>query len=620
MDNMNAAQQKAVTHTEGPMLVLAGPGSGKTFVITQRVRYLIEKMHVRPDKILVITFTKAAACQMQQRFFKLMGDKSVPVSFGTFHAVFFQILKNTYRFNADNIIKEREKYNLLSAILEELKREKRYEENSTANTSENIQLLLSEIGSVKNKGRIGEEGFNSMVVEKDEFKHIYEAYKNEMRANRKIDFDDMILMCRELLMSRDEVRELWQDRFEYILIDEFQDISPMQYDVMRILAQPQDNLFIVGDDDQSIYGFRGSEPSIMLNFTKDYPNAEKVLLNINYRSAKAIVQSSLVLISNNRVRFKKDVEADNKCENGVRKYCFSSKKLELDGIVDLISQYMSMENSSYRDIALIYRTNNNMAYIAQRLSKADIPYIMKEKPVNMYNTPVARDIISYIRYALYQDNPECFYRIMNKPSRYIKRSTVPTIAFSMSELVSNNREYEYVVKNILKLYNDLRFMESMTPYAAINYIRRGIGYDSYLQKESESLNNGMEKLRDSMEMLDNLMENAKNFDTLKEWLYFAENYDKLITDDKPDEADRDAVSIVTMHASKGLEWKNVILPDINEGVIPHKKALTDSQIEEERRLFYVAMTRARENLFLFYVNDKETGNILPSRFLDEIIV
>lgn len=601
------------------MLVLAGPGSGKTFVVTQRIKYLIEQYHVKPDGILVITFTKAAAAEMQDRFARLNEGKLYPVHFGTFHSVFFQILRHTYRFTAQNIIRERDKYRFLTQIIGEMPEEIR----GQAQIDDNIELLqnlLSEISAVKNNGITPQE-IQSTTVSQAEFEYIFQRYKQEMNRCRLIDFDDMVLLCRNLLVERPDTLKLWQERFQYILVDEFQDICSLQYEVVRMLAKPQDNLFIVGDDDQSIYGFRGSKPEIMMNFTKDYPEAQQVLLNVNYRSKQGIVDTAGKLIAHNKVRFAKEVKAQNEQTDGVNIYSFSSKLKQAENIGLLIKQYMEQPGAKYNDIAILYRTNNHTVYMADKLMKEGIPFYMKEKPKNIYDSPIAKDIIAYLNYALYENCLEDFLRIMNRPVRYIKKSTVPRQAFRMEALIQNNKSTEYVVQNIVDLYDALRFIKGLNPFSAVNFIRKGIGYEAFLKKQA--LENGRDAAKE-IEMLEELMQLAKDFETIPEWLEHIQNYDTIMREITQQEnglksAGTDAVSMVTMHSSKGLEWKVVILPDVNEGVVPHKKAVTDNELEEERRMFYVAMTRAKESLFLFYIQEKEAGNLLPSRFLDEIL-
>lgn len=621
---VNEAQHRAITHKDGAMLVLAGPGSGKTFTVTQRIKYLIEQHHIQPEDILVITFTKAAAAEMQERFVKLNDGKCYPVCFGTFHSVFFRILRHTYRFTADNIIREADKYRILTQIVSDLPPELRSQEEHCTNAnmdSETLQRLLAEISKVKNNGLAPGE-ITSETVSQTEFEYIFHAYKQEMNNKRLIDFDDMVLLCRDLLVSRPEVLKIWQERFRYILVDEFQDICPLQYEVVRLLAKPQDNLFIVGDDDQSIYGFRGSNPEIMLHFTEDYPDASQVLLNVNYRSKQDITETAGKLIAHNKVRFSKDVRTQNIQKDGVRVYSFHSKPKQAENIALLIKQYMEQPGAKYSDIAILYRTNSHIAYTAERLVRQGIPFSINEKPKNIYDSETAKDMIAYINYALHEDSVSDFLRIMNRPVRYIRRNTVPRNPFSMQEILENNRTLGYVVENIIGLYDGLRFIKGMNPFSAVNFIRKGIGYDDYLKKKASECGRDAAK---ELEALEEIMQLAKGFETLAEWMEHVQNYDSTIRElqhGSGKNCHTDAVNIVTMHASKGLEWKVVILPDVNEGVVPHKKAVTDSELEEERRMFYVAMTRAKENLFLFYIKEsmekKEAGNLLPSRFLDEM--
>lgn len=620
--NLNEAQSAAITHGDGAMLVLAGPGSGKTLVITQRIKYLTEELNISPEDILVITFTKAAAGQMQERFSRISSKAGCPVNFGTFHATFFNMLRHTYKFTAENIIREGDKYKLMAKVLEEMPPEVVSQDRDKNSggvhdmEDELIQRLLAEISTVKNNGITPQE-LKSDTVTQAEFEYICGAYKKEMNSLRLIDFDDMVLLCRDLLVSRPEVLKMWQERFKYILIDEFQDICPLQYEVVRLIAKPQDNLFIVGDDDQSIYGFRGSKPEIMLNFNKDYPEAKQVLLNVNYRSKRDIVEAAGRLIAHNDVRFSKKVETNDAQTDGVKVYSFTSKQQQAKHIALLVNQYMQQEGARYSDIAILYRTGNHIVYTAQSLMLEGIPFHMKEKPKNIYKTPIALDITSYLRYALKQDSVSDFFRIMNSPVRYIKRKHVPIKPFSMRELINNCQGESYVVKNIIQLYDDLHFIKELNPYSAVNFIRKGAGYDAHIKKQC--LEKGIDST-EKMTELDELQQLAKDFDTIEEWLTYIEGYDAIAQKaaDAKARKEEDAVNIVTMHASKGLEWKVVVLPDVNEGVVPHKKAVTDAELEEERRMFYVAMTRAKEKLFIFYIQEKEAGNFLPSRFLDEI--
>lgn len=609
--NVNESQSKAISFGAGAMLVLAGPGSGKTFVTTQRIKYLIQEQKIPPENILVITFTKAAATEMKQRFINLMDEQIYPVCFGTFHAIFFQILRHTYKFDSRNIIKEGQKNNIIKQLLREipqeilLKDESVRTDNFTEPDNDTIQGILSEISCIKNNDLLLEE-FKSEILSKEQFMFIYHEYKKTMSSQKLIDFDDMILLCRDLLLTRPNLLKIWQEKFKYILIDEFQDINPLQYEIVKMLAKPENNIFVVGDDDQSIYGFRGAKPEIMMDFKKDFPKARQVLLNVNYRSKKDIVETGYRLIEHNRQRFNKLVTANNISEDGVKIYSFTSKDEQAKNIALLIKQYMSMPDSKYSDIAILFRTNNSIVYTAQRLNKEKIPFYLKEKPKNIFETSVAKDLIAYLRYSLKEDNIKDFYRIMNKPVRYIKRDSVPLKPFSMSELIKNNENTDYVQKNILQLYKHFNFIRRLSPFMAVNYIRKGIGYDEYLKKQGKNY-----------EEIEEIHQYVRDFETTEELLDYIENYD-MVSEQNIKIPDSDAVNIVSMHASKGLEWKVVIIPDVNERVVPHKKAINERQLEEERRIFYVALTRAKEKLFIFYVHEEKAGNNLPSKFINEI--
>lgn len=274
--SFNHSQEEAIRHFKGPALVLAGPGSGKTTVITHRTKQLIESYHVEPEHILVITFTRAAALEMKERFMNLMDGKRTAVTFGTFHSVFFRILKYAYHYRAENIAREEERQNFIREIIQNLHLE-------IEDENEFVNDILSEISVIKND-RIALEHYYPKNCSEQIFKAIYEQYEWRMQKENRIDFDDMLLLTYELLAARLDILKLWQEKYSFILIDEFQDINKVQYDIIRMLAAPRNNLFIVGDDDQSIYRFRGARPEIMLGFEKDYPDARRILLNIDRKS------------------------------------------------------------------------------------------------------------------------------------------------------------------------------------------------------------------------------------------------------------------------------------------------------------------------------------------------
>ena len=297
----NKEQEEAITHKEGPLMVLAGPGSGKTLVITYRVKWLIENAGVHPSNILVITFTRAAAEEMRKRFFAFDGMENAPVTFGTFHSIFFMILRYAYRYTAGNIIREDVKRRYIKEMTENMELE-------IEDEKEFLSGIINEISYVKGE-MMSLSYYHSSNCSDELFAQIYEGYERRLREENLIDFDDMLVFCYELLKERKDILAMWQQKFQYILIDEFQDINKVQYEIVRMLAGKGDHLFIVGDDDQSIYRFRGARPEIMLGFEKDYPDAKKVILNTNYRCSAEIVDSAEHLISHNTKRFPKNMQA-----------------------------------------------------------------------------------------------------------------------------------------------------------------------------------------------------------------------------------------------------------------------------------------------------------------------
>ena len=306
--SLNQAQAEAVAHKNGPCMVLAGPGSGKTLTIAKRIEYLITKYKVRPEEILVITFTKYAANEMKNRFRQIIGTSGVPVTFGTFHGIYYGILKWAYGLNQANLLLEEEKIQLIKQIAVSMD----WGEISDAEEEKDIlEELAIEIGNVKNNC-YDIQSYESSRYGTNRFRELYQSYEKEKRKLRKIDFEDMLVMCRDLFRSRPDILEKWQKKFRYILVDEFQDVNQAQYDVVRMLAEPENNLFVVGDDDQSIYGFRGAKPGIMMEFRKNYPESKQILLNINYRSTAHIVRGALRVIAHNQERYEKEIISKKK--------------------------------------------------------------------------------------------------------------------------------------------------------------------------------------------------------------------------------------------------------------------------------------------------------------------
>ena len=604
----NEAQTTAISHVDGPCLVLAGPGSGKTLTIVNRIKHLIQDSKVRPEEILVITFTKYAAAEMKSRFFSIVQGKYTGVTFGTFHGIYYGILKWAYRFGPQNILSEEEKYQMLLQIVGRKEIDEFEEEDF-------LKEISMEIGKVKNNG-LNIEEYETSICRTKTFREIYMEYEKQRKGQRKIDFDDMLILCYDLFRNRPDVLKKWQEKFRYILIDEFQDINKVQYEVIKMLAAPENNIFIVGDDDQSIYGFRGADARLMFQFKKDFPLAKQVLLDMNYRSSENIVTNAMKVIKNNEVRFQKRIQANKgKGEN-----------LHIQEVKDPIeeSQYI-IEQISIRlkkgipaeNIAVLFRIHTDARALVEALLETDIPFYMREKFPNIYHHFIAKDMMSYFKLACNQRERSHFLQVMNRPKRYLGRDCLISSEVSFEDIRRFYCDKDWMIDRIDQFEWDLKMIANMAPYAAIQYIRKKIGYDDFLKEYAEVRKL---KLTDLKEILSEIEEFSKPYATFSEWFQHVEEYTEALKE-KEQEKDKDkkGVQLMTMHAAKGLEFDTVFLIEANEGRIPYQRAEKNENIEEERRLFYVAMTRAKEVLKISYVKIKNGKESSPSRFIEELL-
>ena len=604
--NYNKSQQQAIRHKDGPMLVLAGPGSGKTAVITQRTKQLIEYENIDPSNILVITFTRAAAQEMKQRFLAATGEERTKVTFGTFNAIFFMVLKLAYHFDSGNIISEEQRYQFMREILS-------YHHLEYRDEGEFIGDVLTEISRVKNE-QIPLEHFYSSSCGEEVFRKIYREYDERLKRNRLIDFDDMLTYTYELFSQRKDILSAWQKKYRYILIDEFQDINLIQWKIMCMLAAPENNLFVVGDDDQSIYRFRGSKPEIMLGFQKIYPQAKIVNLEVNYRCEPPIVEAAMRLIAHNEERFPKKIRAGKAGKQKVRFQYFEDCYKENAFLAEDIRQ--TVQNGvPLSEIAVLFRTNMQPRALMEYMVSANLAFQTKDRIPDIYEHWIARDFFTYIRIAQGSDSRADFLSIMNRPKRYIGRDSLPDETVCFDEWMKLYEEQPWIAERIEKLWYDLKHLSRLSPYAAINYIRRGIGYDDYLAEYAEYRNVNKE---DFYEVADEILASAKGYRTFEEWFAHIEEYRqelKRLAQEK--RRNQNAVTFATLHSAKGLEFTKVYLIDVNEGVMPYKKAVLKQDVEEERRLFYVGMTRAKESLTICSVKKMRGKEVELSRFIKE---
>ncbi len=603
----NEEQKKAVEHTQGPMLVLAGPGSGKTAVIAGRLCRLIQK-GVSPSSILVVTFTRAAAAEMKERFLRQSGTSSTLVTFGTFHGVFYGILRHTWHISGQNIISEEQKNQLLQELVTHSYKDAEGESDLPRSVSKEISTVKS--------GGLELEHFYSAVLPQEVFRRIYQEYQAWMKENRKLDFDDIMVWCRRLFDQRPDVLRLWQKKFQYILIDEFQDISPLQYHIVKQLALPENNLFIVGDDDQSIYRFRGANPGIMLNFPKDYPNAKRAALEMNYRSTPEILTCAGRLIAGNQRRFAKKIQASHQGGAPVELQIFDHVREETLELAKSIRK-KAEEGLPYEKMAVLARTNMGCRAAAEQLMAWQIPFYAGDIIPCIYDHWIAKNILAYLRIGAGSRKRADFLQIYNRPNRYFTREAFDEAQISFEHLYQYYEEKEWMCQRVEQLEQDLQVLGQLAPYGAIQYVRRGIGYESYVREYAQSRNLPPDEL---LQVLDELADGARGFSNLEAWEKHITQYREELQ--KQNQRDRkkakEGVMISTLHASKGMEYAQVYILDVNEGVIPYHKAILEADLEEERRMLYVGMTRAEKELHLYAVRERYEKKMELSRFLAEI--
>ena len=606
---VNQAQKKAIMHGDGPCLVLAGPGSGKTLTIVNRIKYLIEDRKVRPEEILVITFTKYAAAEMKLRLKALMEGRNVPLTVGTFHGIYYGILKWAYHFGPQNILSEEKKYQLVRRIVSRQEAEIFDEEDF-------LQEVVTEIGVVKNN-RLDISQYEAKKCSSEMFRNIYCEYEALRKKARKIDFDDMLVLCYDLFVSRPDVLKMWQQKFRYILIDEFQDINQVQYDVIKMLAEPERNLFAVGDDDQSIYGFRGADSRLMFAFQRDYPECEQILLDVNYRSTSNIVNNSLKVIAHNEIRFEKAIRAQRAAGASLHVQEVRDSEEESGYVLDEIENRMK-SGVKPEQIAVLYRIHTDARAMVEKLIERQIPFQMREHMPNLYQHFIAKDICAYFRMAEGTWDRTDFLQIMNRPKRYIGRDSISgNRSVSFEEIRKFYCDKDWMQDRIDQFEWDIKMLGKMAPYAAIQYMRKKIGYDDFLREYAATR---QMPVSDLFDVLSEIEEAAKPYQTFEEWFAHVEEYTNVLKiREQKKEMNHDGVRLMTMHAAKGLEFDTVFIIQANEGRIPYKKSLKENGVEEERRLFYVAMTRAKNVLKIVYVKAKNGKETSPSRFVEELL-
>lgn len=613
---LNRGQDEAIKHGNGPCMVLAPPGSGKTLIVTERTRYLIEESGVRPDQILVITFTRYAAREMKERFERLTAGKNYPVTFGTFHSIFYGILKCAYGIGANNLMSEKESSVLLQEVLDQTDIESTPE---VEDEEELVRELLREVGMVKN-GLCHLKDFHSKYLTQDEFAEVFRSYEYQKKELKKFDFDDMLVQCYALFRKKPEILQGWQKRFQYILIDEFQDINRVQYEVIRMLAAPRYNLFVVGDDDQSIYGFRGAKPELMLYMKQEFPSLRTISLTVNYRSTEFITGAAARVILHNDTRFYKRVQSFRGRGQNVHVQEVLDEQEEAQYVTEEIQKKLD-QGIKPGEIAVLFRAAVQARMISEILSEHRIPFEMRDYVTNFYRHFIVKDMMAYLQLAAGKRDRSLFLTICNRPLRYLARNSMENRQVNFEDLRKFYCDKDWMLDIIDQFDVDVRMMKNMAPYAAIQYIRKKIGYDDFLKEYAEKHQISWKQLMDVMAELE---ERSKNFKSYDEWEIHIAKYTQELEEQQAKarkiKGEREnKVQLMTIHSAKGLEFEDVFVIHANEGEIPHQKAEKKDEIEEERRLFYVALTRAKNNLCISYITQKNGNSIKPSRFVEELL-
>lgn len=617
IDKLNENQLKAVNHLDGPCMVLAGPGSGKTRVITYRIANMVVNKNIKPTSILAISFTKASSIEMKNRALSLSNDfRMNKVTYGTFHSVFFRILRYFENYNIESILDEKTKRIGLKNILKGLNIE-------NADDDETIGQVINEISYVKNE-LMDKRDFKSEVLTNDEFIKVYNFYEEYKQQMNKIDFDDMLIKTYELLKNNKAALDRVRSVYRYILVDEFQDINKVQFEALKLIANPSNNIFVVGDEDQSIYGFRGSRPDFLLEFEEYFSNTKKVLLDINYRSKGEIIDIANRLIEKNTNRYEKVIKCGQ--GNGAKVNYISPEDSEEEAvyIAKDIKNKVQEDYTEYTDFAVIYRTNIQSRALVDVFMDMRIPFVVKDSIVTIYDHWAAQDILAYLRIGVNPNSNKDWIRIINKPFRYISKDNLNLIKDEpdfINSLINKCDLHPKQVKTINDLDIDISYVKGLNPKNAISYIRTTLDYDRYIL---DYCANRKIKTNGLIEILNELESSATNFKTIQEYLEHIERVKSEIVDNKNNK-ETDGVIFTTMHSAKGLEFKNVYIIGANEGTIPHEKSYEiddeekkNDQIEEERRLMYVAITRAEENICISSPINKYGKRVSKSRFVEDI--
>ncbi|HBF2237045.1 TPA: DUF3553 domain-containing protein [Clostridioides difficile] len=645
LDTLNPAQREAVEKTEGPVLILAGAGSGKTKVLTTRIAYLIEDKGVQAPNILAITFTNKAANEMRERVEQNIGPETKDMWISTFHSCCVRILRkdiNKIGYNRSFVIYDSaDQVTLVKDCLKEL------------NLSDKVfepKAVISAISGAKDKLYTPKQfkdinmADNRMVKIAD----IYALYQDRLKRNSALDFDDLILKTVELFKANDEVLAYYRSRFRYIMVDEYQDTSKAQYELIKLLAREHQNICVVGDDDQSIYGWRGADIRNILEFEKDYDNVHVVKLEQNYRSTQVILDAANKVISNNIERKRKKLWSEKKEGELIKIQLTGSEIEEADFIADSIAQIARKENRPYKDFAVLYRANAQARPVEDALNRSQIPYNIYGG-TKFYERKEIKDLLAYLRVIQNPQDDISIKRIINVPRRGIglrtiekiedranlKQESIYSVLIDIETNSGISTKARASISGFVDIIGTLRTIKEVYPVSKlIEKVLDTTGYMDELveirNKNEKDLTGKGEEAQDRIDNLREFISIALEFESSNDDTYENKDLETFLTSialtsESNDEEDNDRVSLMTIHTSKGLEFPVVFLTGMEEGLFPISRAIksmSDSQIEEERRLCYVGITRAKEELYMSLTEKRtlygKTNVAIASRFMEEL--
>ncbi len=627
LEDLNERQKEAVLYNEGPLLVFAGAGSGKTKVITYKIAYLIEKMQIPPSRILAVTFTNKAANEMKERVEKLIGANIRGLWIGTFHSICARVLRREipvlgYEKNF-TILDEEDAIRVIKEATKEADFDPKY--FNPKKIKNHISAIKRKLITAKEFSGMSHDYFESVVSS------IYKRYEKILKENNALDFDDLIMLTVRLLKTHQDIAFYYKDKFKYILVDEYQDVNRSQYELLKIFAENHRKITVVGDDDQSIYSFRGAESDLIFKFQDDYPDAKIIKLEQNYRSPQEILDVANELISHNPVRSGKTLFSDKHLRDAVRLYEAADQIDEARFVVKKIKEIRKQEGKRFSDFAILYRMNFQSRTFEEYLIEEGIPYRIIGG-VRFYSRAEIKDIMAYLSVINNPRDDLSFKRIINVPPRKIgpatlkkiqdtKNETGLTLYESLEHLIENDKLSGSGAKNLKAFYELIKELKEDAKMLSLRQLTEEIisktGYYKYLMSKGIEGEGRVENVKEFINMISEFMKESEDT-SLTAFL----THLSLITD-MDTAKDGNRVTLMTLHTAKGLEFPVVFIVGLEEGFLPHYRAFESSkELEEERRLFYVGITRAKEKVFFTYAHRRNKYGVYaptqPSRFISEI--